>query len=102
VLALWQAEWCPSSHRVRLRLTELGLDVMLRQVPVDRADRDEMERETGSRSIPTLVVDGEAISGTDEILARLEQEAGRPGGGDHRAKMREEWPHWVELEGGGP
>ena len=24
-LELWQTEWCPSSHRVRQRLTELGL-----------------------------------------------------------------------------
>jgi hypothetical protein len=25
VLELWQTEWCPASHRVRQRLTELGL-----------------------------------------------------------------------------
>jgi glutathione S-transferase len=103
VLTLWQAEWCPHSHRVRLRLTELGLDVVLRQVPVDREARDDMERETASRSIPTLVADGAVVSGVDEILAWLEQHEPAPTrGGDHRAKMREEWPHWVELEGGGP
>jgi glutaredoxin len=32
VLELWQAEWCPYSHRVRQRLTELGLDFVAHQV----------------------------------------------------------------------
>ena len=32
-LELWQTEWCPASHRVRQRLTELGLTYIARQVP---------------------------------------------------------------------
>jgi glutaredoxin len=32
---LFQAEWCPYSHRVRQRLTELGLDFTARQVAAD-------------------------------------------------------------------
>lgn len=103
MLTLWQAEWCPHSHRVRLRLTELGIDVELRQVPVDRGARDEMERVAGTRTIPTLLADGEVLSDADVILAWLDERYGTGSrGGDHRAKMREEWPHWVELEGGGP
>ena len=42
MLELWQAEWCPYSHRVRLRLTELELDWVARTVPLDRAQRDAM------------------------------------------------------------
>ena len=62
-----------------------------------------MERATGTRSIPTLVADGQVVGGVDEILAWLdERHGGTSRGGDHRAKMREEWPDWVELEGGGP
>ena len=38
-LELWQTEWCPASHRVRQRLTELGLAYVVRQVPVEREDR---------------------------------------------------------------
>ena len=36
MLELWQAEWCPYSHRVRLRLTELDLDWIARTIPVGR------------------------------------------------------------------
>ena len=36
MLELFQTEWCPASRRVRQRLTELGLDYLNRQVPVER------------------------------------------------------------------
>ena len=42
-LELWQTEWCPASHRVRQRLTELGLTYTTRQVPV-RARRPRRAR----------------------------------------------------------
>jgi hypothetical protein len=38
MFALYQTEWCPASRRVRERLTELGLDYLVRQVPVERED----------------------------------------------------------------
>jgi glutathione S-transferase len=100
VLELWQAEWCPYSHRVRLRLTELGVDWVARTIPLDRAERDALAEETGTRSIPTLV-DGELIvHGADAILAHLDaHHAAPPDAARHRAQMRVEWPHWVELEG---
>ena len=31
-MELYQAEWCPHSHKVRQRLTELGIDFTARQV----------------------------------------------------------------------
>ena len=31
---LWQTEWCPASRRVRQRLTELGIDYLVHQVPL--------------------------------------------------------------------
>jgi len=36
VLELFQTEWCPGSRRIRQRLTELGLDYLNHQVPVER------------------------------------------------------------------
>jgi glutathione S-transferase len=92
-------KWCPYSHLVRLRPTELGLDVVLRQVPAGPDERDGMERAVGVRGIPTLVAeDGTVLAGCDVILARF---AGLDGGGGatHREKMRDEWSHWLELEG---
>ena len=100
MLELWQAEWCPYSHRVRLRLTELELDWVARTVPLDRAQRDATAEATGTRAIPTLV-DGETVvHGADEIIAHLDaHHAGPPDADRHRAQMRVEWPHWVAQHG---
>ena len=51
-LELWQTEWCPASHRVRQRLTELGLTYTARQVPVLRDARAELQRATARARSP--------------------------------------------------
>jgi glutathione S-transferase len=83
---LFQAEWCPFSHNVRQRLTELGLDFVARQVPADPDERDE---------IPLLVTDeGERIDGEEAILAYLERYPERPDAPLHRAKSRVDVPNF--------
>ncbi len=77
-LELWQTEWCPSSHRVRQRMTELGLAYTVRQVPVERADRHELISATGQRSIPVLIANGEAVAGEDAILGYLNSHCVEP------------------------
>jgi glutathione S-transferase len=77
-LELWQTEWCPASHRVRQRLTELGLTYVVRQVPVDREDRDELVAATAQQSIPALVADAEAITGEDAIVTYLNTRFAEP------------------------
>jgi len=74
MLELYQAEWCPASSRVRRRLTELGVDFVARQVPVEREDRGALRRLSGGESIPALVLhDGSTIRGEDEIRAYLDR-----------------------------
>jgi glutathione S-transferase len=73
MLELWQTEWCPASHRVRQRLTELGLTYTTRQVPVRREARTELMRATGSNEIPVLVADDAQIHGEEAILAYLDE-----------------------------
>ena len=99
MIELYQAEWCPHSHRVRQRLTELGLDFVARQVPVDLAERSGMERATGRCSIPTLVLDDAVVvSGDDAILAVLDRRFTETSEAErHRAKVVEEWPEWSRL-----
>jgi glutathione S-transferase len=70
-LELWQTEWCPASHRVRQRLTELGVSYVARQVPVQPQDRSELMAATGERSIPVLVDGGDIVAGEDAIVAHL-------------------------------
>jgi hypothetical protein len=44
----------------------------VRQVPVEKAEREELIRATGSDVIPVLVLEtGELVVGEDEILRRL-------------------------------
>lgn len=70
---LWQTEWCPSSRRVRQRLTELGIDCLVRQVPVEKDQRLLLRERTGSETIPVLVASaGEVVVGEESILAHLD------------------------------
>jgi glutaredoxin 3 len=69
MLELFQTEWCPGCRRVRRRLAELGIDFVMRQVPEDPADRDPLERATGVRTVPVLLLeDGSALHGAEPIL----------------------------------
>ena len=78
MVEFFQAEWCPHSHRVRERLTELGVDFIARQVAPRRAQRDAMRAEVGTDSIPTLrTEDGQVISGDEEIMSFLAEHYAR-------------------------
>lgn len=95
---LYQAEWCPHSHKVRQRLTELGLDFTARQVAADPDERAALVHATGTNEIPVLVADdGEILKGEEEILPWLERFDERPDAERHRAKAREEVKEFAEL-----
>ena len=97
-MELYQAEWCPHSHKVRQRLTELGIDFTARQVAADPDDREEMERRVGTNEIPVLVSDGgEPVRGEDDILAYLDRFHERDDADAHREKAREEVPTFEEV-----
>jgi glutathione S-transferase len=89
-LTLYQAEWCPFSAAVREVLTELGVDVMLRQVEPQPEERAAMREATGTDSIPVLVSeDGGVHQGTRAIFAHLrERDPGRFAAG-HRRRYAE-------------
>jgi glutaredoxin len=69
MVELWQAEWCPASRHVRQRLTELGIDYIARQVPIERDNRLLLRERTGNDSIPILVADREVIVGNDDLAS---------------------------------
>jgi glutathione S-transferase len=90
VLELFQTEWCPASRRVRQRLTELGVDYVIRQVPADPARRAVLEEATGATSVPVLVLDdGTALVGEERILAHL---------GEHFVEGAGAWAHRARAE----
>jgi glutaredoxin 3 len=86
-LELWQTEWCPSSRRVRQRLTELELAFSAHQVPAEREQRDELETVSGQRTIPVLTDGGRVLCGEQAILAYLDESFAEPSGAEaHRRK----------------
>jgi glutaredoxin 3 len=70
---LYQAEWCPFSHRVRAKLTELGIDYEIVNVPASTQKREELEEVAGTKSIPVLVDGEKVITDSSEAISYLEQ-----------------------------
>jgi glutathione S-transferase len=97
---LWQTEWCPASRRVRQRLTELGIDHLSRQVPVDKDDRVLLRERTGTESIPVLVPTGAApLVGEEAILAYLSSHEPVPAEARaHRLKAEKARLRYLEEE----
>jgi glutathione S-transferase len=97
-MELYQAEWCPHSHKVRQRLTELGLEFTARQVPAEKGEREAMRAATGSDEIPLLIDGDHVLRSEDEILRYLgDHHDERGDAGAHRAKAREEVPTFEEV-----
>ena len=73
MIKLYQAEWCPFSHRIRAKLTELGVDYEAVNVSASAEKRTELKEITGNSTIPVLA-DGEKVfSDSSEILSYLEE-----------------------------
>lgn len=72
-MRLYQAEWCPSSHRVRAKLTELGVDYELVNVPASSKERGDLQKIAGATAIPVLVDEGKVISDSNEAISYLEK-----------------------------
>jgi len=99
MLELWQTEWCPASRRVRQRLTELGVDYVTRQVPVERAERKLLLERAGTDTIPVLVAGREIVAGEDAIVAYLARAVSVPPGADaHRTKAEKVRRRYLEEE----
>ena len=100
MLELWQTEWCPASRRVRERLTELGVDYLTRQVPVERGDRVALRAATGSDTIPALVLeDGSAVVDETAIGAWLDDHFTATAGAEaHRLKAAKARRRYLEEE----
>ena len=97
-LELWQTEWCPASHRVRQRLTELGLTYIVHQVPVDARARAELERgDRRPRRSRSWSPSGEIVDGEQAILdlsrQALHRAAGR-GRATRRRRPRQSERNW--------
>ena len=100
MLELWQTEWCPASRRIRERLTELGVDYVTRQVPVEKERRVTLRRVTGSETIPALALeDGTSAVGEEAIRRYLDDHVVEPADAEaHRLKAAKARSRYLEEE----
>jgi glutathione S-transferase len=100
MLELWQTEWCPASRRIRARLTELGVDYLSHQVPVDREQRTALREQTRSDTIPALVDENGTVAIGEEAIRRHldEQIAEPPEAEAHRLKAAKARRRYLEEE----
>jgi glutathione S-transferase len=100
MLELWQTEWCPASQRIRARLTELGTDYVIRQVPVAKDQREALRHATGSDTIPALVApDGTVAIGEEAIRSYLDVQIAEPPEAEaHRLKAAKARRRYLEEE----
>jgi glutathione S-transferase len=100
MLELYQTEWCPASRRVRQRLTELGIDYIAHQVPVEKPDRVELQQLTGTDTIPALALeDGTVYVGESDILHFLDEQIAYPEEAEaHRLKAVKARRRYLEEE----
>jgi glutathione S-transferase len=97
---LWQTEWCPASRRIRQRLTELGIDYLTRQVPVERDERTLLRVRTGTDTIPVLVAtEGRVLVGEETISDYLDAHVPVPREARaHRMKAEKARRRYLEEE----
>jgi glutathione S-transferase len=100
MLELFQTEWCPASRRVRQLLTELGLDYINRQVPVEREARTALCAATGTDTIPALRLEnGSAVVGEENIVVYLSEHFVEPlEAGAHQQKAAKARRRYLEEE----
>ena len=101
MLELWQTEWCPASRRVRQRLTELGVDYVARQVPVERERRARCcaSAPAPTRSPSSSSTTAEVVVGEDAIRAYLDEHVAEPA--EARGASTEGGEGTPPLPGGG-
>jgi glutathione S-transferase len=100
VLELFQTEWCPASRRVRQQLTELGIDYISHQVPVEKGSRAALRDAVGVNTIPALRLEsGSAIVGEENICAYLAEHFTEPlEAAAHRQKAEKARRRYLEEE----
>ncbi len=70
-LVLYHFEMCPYCAKVRNVISELGIDVVMKDTRKNDAYRDELTALNGSTQVPCLVVDGKPMLESDVIVEYL-------------------------------
>ena len=72
-LVLYKFDACPYCQYVLQYVAKRGLRIPTRDTRADPGARDELERIGGMTQVPCLVIDGQALYESRDIVAWLEQ-----------------------------
>ena len=74
-LTLYHAPTCPFCHRVFSFMEQEGIELEMKDVRSDPANRDELIRIGGKATVPCLVIDGQAMYESLDIIDWLRENA---------------------------
>lgn len=89
MIQLYQAEWCPFSHSVRAKLTELGVPYEAINVRAEGEERTKIKELTGDVTTPVMVDGEKVLSESSEIISHLEENYSPEEPEDVRAQREE-------------
>lgn len=67
-IKIYTTSWCPYCKLAKNLLNDRGLDFQEIDLEEKGLTRDELEKITGERTVPQIVVDDEPIGGYDDLL----------------------------------
>jgi len=65
---MYTTRWCGYCHRARRLLQKRGIRYTEVDVTRDRATRRRVIEETGHPTVPVILIDGQLIGGSDELV----------------------------------
>ena len=87
MLTFYQAEWCPSCHRIRQVMTELGLTFVAINVAANPDERADVVAVSGQSVVPVLQDGDKVFTDAHEIVQYLESTSPAPAdAGAHAAR----------------
>ncbi|NQU68038.1 MAG: glutathione S-transferase N-terminal domain-containing protein [Candidatus Marinimicrobia bacterium] len=69
MIKMYTTNWCPWCQRAKRVLEEKGLKFDVINIEELEMSRDELEKITGGRSVPQIVINDKPIGGFDNLFA---------------------------------
>ena len=67
-IEIYTKDYCPYCHRAKYLLDARGLKYTEYDVTYDREGQQQMIDRTGGRTVPQIIIDGQPIGGSDELV----------------------------------
>ena len=66
---IYSTNWCPYCANTKRFLDEKGIEYEEINIESEGMSREDLEKITGGRTVPQIVIDGNPIGGYDDLLS---------------------------------